>query len=484
METGYTCVICDQDHEKKNVQRIRTGIVTLISNCEVLNKHSLATKLTESQETINDVHIYVHNACRNTIQNSASNITSQSNQANSPDIPSKRRQSSVRKDEQTFKWKSNCSICAKPCNDEKHSEKCCLCEIVKKEEGKSIPGSTKNKILEIIKERTDEQSRAIKGRLLSCSDLPPVEARYHLKCRSKLNASSLNNSHPNKRDRPSNEVQMKSFYKLCNVLECECELYSVAELYEKMRLLSDNPDDPNQISSSHQYLKNKLKAEYGDNIFFSNNSNKSDVVFFKSNAESIVNDPWYTERIKDAEEESTRIIKTAAKLIQMQLRSVSYDMTCYPSNEIIGDLEYNKDWMPSLLRTFLEIVVSNKLKQATIGQTLIHAARPKSSLPPIMFGTSAELDHIFGSKWLLIELSRIGLCLGPEEVNRYKQSIVENESIDDLMKSASRGSFSQWSADNVDHNVKTIDGKGTLHGMGMIVSTTGGNIGQISKELP
>ena len=82
---------------------------------------------------------------------------------------------------------------------------------MKKEEGKSIPGSTKNKILEIIKEGTDEQARAIKGRLLSCSDLPAVEARYHLNSRSKLNASSLNNSHPNKRGRPSNVVQMITF---------------------------------------------------------------------------------------------------------------------------------------------------------------------------------------------------------------------------------------------------------------------------------
>ena len=32
---------------------------------------------------------------------------------------------------------------------------------------------------------------------------------------------------------------------------------------------------------------------------------------------------------------------------------------------------------------------------------------------------------------------------------------------------------SQWSADNVDHNVRTLDGKGTLHGMGVIVSSTG-----------
>ena len=35
------------------------------------------------------------------------------------------------------------------------------------------------------------------------------------------------------------------------------------------------------------------------------------------------------------------------------------------------------------------------------------------------------------------------------------------------------GSFSQWSADNADHNVRMLDGKGTLHGMDVIVSSTG-----------
>ena len=61
---------------------------------------------------------------------------------------------------------------------------------------------------------------------------------------------------------------------------------------------------------------------------------------------------------------------------------------------------------------------------------------------------------------------------------------MDNENIDDLLKSISAGSFSQWLADNVDHNVKTIDGKGSLRGMGMIVSTTGGNIGQMNVALP
>ena len=47
METGYTCVICDQDEKK--MCREKGLESSLISNCEVLNKHSLATKLTESQ---------------------------------------------------------------------------------------------------------------------------------------------------------------------------------------------------------------------------------------------------------------------------------------------------------------------------------------------------------------------------------------------------------------------------------------------------
>ena len=33
----------------------------------------------------------------------------------------------------------------------------------------------------------------------------------------------------------------------------------------------------------------------------------------------------------------------------------------------------------------------------------------------------------------------------------------------------------QWSADNADHNLCTLDGKGTFHSRGIIASTTGAN---------
>ena len=58
------------------------------------------------------------------------------------------------------------------------------------------------------------------------------------------------------------------------------------------------------------------------------------------------------------------------------------------------------------------------------------------------------------------------------QTTRYKQSAVCNENINDYQNNGMNGSFSQWSADNVDHNIASIDGKGSLHAMGIIVSSS------------
>ena len=68
----------------------------------------------------------------------------------------------------------------------------------------------------------------------------------------------------------------------------------------------------------------------------------------------------------------------------------------------------------------------------------------------------------------------MGFSLGVEEITRYKQSMVENESVTDFCP-VLPGAFMQLSADNIDHNVRTIDGKGTFHDMGLICRTTGVN---------
>jgi len=57
------------------------------------------------------------------------------------------------------------------------------------------------------------------------------------------------------------------------------------------------------------------------------------------------------------------------------------------------------------------------------------------------------------------------------EVILYRQSVLETNTEPDSQTNLN-GAFIQWSADNVDHNLATLDGKGTFHGMGIVESST------------
>ena len=55
---------------------------------------------------------------------------------------------------------------------------------------------------------------------------------------------------------------------------------------------------------------------------------------------------------------------------------------------------------------------------------------------------------------------------------RYKQSVIQSETLENLLTEYPPDTFTQWAADNVDHNVATLDRQGTFHGMGIIVIST------------
>ena len=101
----------------------------------------------------------------------------------------------------------------------------------------------------------------------------------------------------------------------------------------------------------------------------------------------------------------------------------------------------------------------------------------KNSSSSILHASSAaglivEMDNVFGSKFLLNPLCKLGFSVSPDEVLRYKQSVKENEDTGNVNSNYFPGSFTQWMADNADHNAMTIDGKGSMHEMGCISSTT------------
>ena len=129
-------------------------------------------------------------------------------------------------------------------------------------------------------------------------------------------------------------------------------------------------------------------------------------------------------------------------------------------------------FLPISLHKFLQVLIGPKIKQNSIGQTIVYSTRPRSVIPPIPFGVGIEMDHIFGSKWLINELLQLGFSISYGEGNRYKQSVTENNNIIDMQNDLPEVAFVQYSVDNVDHNTCTIDGKRTFHGMGIIPMAT------------
>ena len=126
-------------------------------------------------------------------------------------------------------------------------------------ERKDKPESTRNKILELFANKTDEFSLTVPRRVSNCSDLPAVEARYHIACQRKLDISSVPSLSGSTRGRPTNAIETDNSNKLCDWFEKECELYTVYELYEQMKVLADDPYDPPQVYADAHYLERKMK---------------------------------------------------------------------------------------------------------------------------------------------------------------------------------------------------------------------------------
>jgi hypothetical protein len=213
-------------------------------------------------------------------------------------------------------------------------------------------------------------------------------------------------------------------------------------------------------------LKRKLIDTYGSHIFFADIDGRRNVVCFRDMANLIISDKWYSEREKSAEDDSVRIVRTAAMLIKSQIRDTPYNTEVYPNNDTITNRQHAKNWMPNLLQEFLHGITSNELKQIAIGHSIVQASRPRSVISPVLFSIGVSLDHVFGSKWLIELMSHLGFSLSYDEITRYKQSVLVSENSQTSLPNVA--GFMQWAADNVDHYLGTLDGSGSFHGMGVI----------------
>lgn len=311
----------------------------------------------------------------------------------------------------------------------------------------------------------DQYALQIIDRISRVDNLHAVKARYHRDCYKKF-LKLADTDHVQSDGANFLAAKFINDYILLNSDECQFSLQEILSTYEGPKYIM-------------QMVKEELALLQPENLVFHSDNARS-MVSLKSATEKILSDNWYkkSSRETDESDEKKRIMLTGAKFIKQDIRSRMYITDEYPAPEKFLDTVETD--VPESLRSVLEeIIKSDKKitpntqilydrKITSIAHNIISAARPRSFLSCLHIGLSAFLYKKFGSKKLLQALSSLGMCASYEEMQLFESSIVITPQILEYKEDH----FTQLIFDNADHNVRTIDGKNTLHVMGGVMCVT------------
>lgn len=450
----HVCVICRTEDQRAIVQLTTKGIATLTECCKIRGDIDLLQYVESNPAVIN-----THVDCRKNYTNKRRLDQRPTDSADNFVTPLAK---SLRSSTTSFDWKHHCFFCARPTlYDSRHPDR--------SDSSRASTLEIHQNTLKVAEERNDQWGLEVRGRLLTCNDLVAEEAVYHRRCSrlfhgkspSPLNVDSACSTW-------CDEPKRIAFDKLCEWLEvAEEQLYTISELHEIMNEMAAGTE-----IYSERHMKDMLLERYEGHLVLAQVAGRKNVVCFKNMASSIINEKWYADKERNIDDESRRIVVAAAKLIRAQIREMDESVASYPTTDAFSNCETAKKWIPTLLSAFMEQVVGAELKRVAISHAIVQASRPRTVMSPVLFGVGVSVDHALGSKWLVEMLSRLGFSLTYDEVTRYKQSVVQCSDSSEGLPFSYPGTFTQWSADNVDHNINTLDGSGTFHGMGILSMST------------
>ena len=194
-----------------------------------------------------------------------------------------------------------------------------------------------------------------------------------------------------------------------------------------------------------------------------------DIVTFREKTSRILRDYFNMPNKDDEEAHKRAIIETAAKLIKSDLKTVVPPLEDeYPKATDLK-LESALGYIPPSLRCMLQHLLVGKdirRKEASIGQTIIQGVRPRTVIAPLQIRLAVQMHHHFRSRFLIDSLSAMGYCSSYFEVQRFEENAASSVAPDVLGRVNIPDMMVLFAADNVDHNIVTLDGKGTFYGMG------------------
>ena len=203
---------------------------------------------------------------------------------------------------------------------------------------------------------------------------------------------------------------------------------------------------------------------------------KKDVVSLKYKASRILQDFYKKDIQQNEEHEKQRLISAAVKLIKCDIKEELRSKLTpdYPNPENFETEQKCLDYLPTSLKQLLCGLISGKKdgsKVSGIGHAIMQCVAPRSACTPLQLAVGVQVHRQYGSRNLVDVLHRFGFCCSYSDVLNYSRSAAFHLGTD---LSVSHGSFVQYIGDNVDHNLKTLDGSNTFHGMGIVATITPG----------
>ena len=193
------------------------------------------------------------------------------------------------------------------------------------------------------------------------------------------------------------------------------------DLFHKKLVSCDKTSDK-ALAYTRRYLKQMLEEHFKERMYFTSQERRTSVLCFKDLTASIIRE----HRNNKEDGNKTKIIKSAVKLVQNDFALVNVNSSLYPSINAMTDLDGQLKLIPEILKLFLKPLLKQDRCVAFWGQSIIKTSRPRSGVLRLPMRFALQLEHRFGSKWLLDEMLSLGISESYHEVSNYTYCYIGN----------------------------------------------------------
>eukprot|EP00116_Pleurobrachia_bachei_P000877 sb/3461139/ len=223
---------------------------------------------------------------------------------------------------------------------------------------------------------------------------------------------------------------------------------------------------------SQSYVRKLINDRFVDTIEI-----KNGLITVKDRSADIVRDLY-----KKGKNEAD-VVKATGKLIKESIRqsTVLNSTDHYPDMENFNAQQMLTD-IPAPLRNLIEALVTTKVKRdqkiIAVCHMIMTLCRPGSIQSPLLLALGISVHQTHRSKHLNSVLASLGMAPSYDTVINFEKVAAVSSANSEQETS---GGFLQFAADNVDHNLITLNGQDSLHAMGMVSVVSPGS-GTISTS--